>query len=123
MDLHSEGSGPDGGGTVVVISADTMGRGDNELGYVLIRNYLHALTEVTPIPETLIFYNSGVRLAAQGSPAIADLSALEERGVKILLCGTCVNHFGLQDRVAAGEISNAYTIAETMLRAGKVVTL
>jgi selenium metabolism protein YedF len=108
---------------VLLISGDTMGRGDAELGEILIRSFLHTLGEVEPQPDTLIFLNSGVRLVAAGSPVLDDLRALRDRGVEILACGTCLGHYALKDRVAVGEISNMYAIAETLLRAGKVISL
>ena len=111
------------GPLVVAISSNTMGRGDDELGQVLLRSYLHTLTEVTPRPDTLIFFNNGVKLAAEGSQSLDDLRALVDRGTQILLCGTCLGHFELKERVAVGEISNMYAISETMLRAGKVINL
>lgn len=111
------------GSHVVVVSSDRMGRGDDQLGTVLLRSFLHTLGEVTPPPDTLILFNAGVKLAAAGSPALEDLTRLENRGVKILLCGTCLGHFELKDKVAAGEISNMYAITETMLGAAKVVNL
>ncbi len=114
---------PESGPTVVAISSDAMGRGDQELGQVLLRNYLHALGEVTPRPDVLIFFNKGVMLAAESSPALADLGVLADQGVKILLCGTCLGHFDLTEKVAVGEISNMYAITETMLCAGKVINL
>jgi selenium metabolism protein YedF len=113
------GSGP----LVVAVSSNNMGRGDDDLGQVLIRSYLHTLTEVEPRPDTLIFFNSGVKLATEGSQSLDDLAVLEKQGVQILLCGTCLGHFNLKDRVAVGEISNMYAISETMLRATKVVNL
>ena len=109
--------------TVVAISSNAMGRGDDELGQVLLRTYLHTLGEVTPRPDTVIFFNSGVMLAAEGSPALDDLKALADQGVQILLCGTCVGHFDLRERVAVGEISNMFAISEAMLGAGKVINL
>lgn len=108
---------------VVAISSDRMGRGDDRLGEVLIRSFLHTLGEVAPLPDTIIFLNSGVKLAVAGSPALEDLACLQTRGVKILLCGTCLGHFELKDKVAAGEISNMYVISETLLKAAKVVTV
>ena len=114
---------PASGQIVLAISSDGMGQGDDELGRVLLRSHLHVLSEVTPRPDVLIFFNSGVRLAAEGSPALDDLSTLASRGVQILLCGTCLGHFELKDKVAVGEISNMYTITETMLRADRVVNL
>ncbi len=111
------------GPTVVAISSDGMGRGDDDLGRVLIRSHLHALTEISPKPDVMIFFNTGVMLAVEGSPALEDLRALEGQGARILLCGTCVGHFNLKEKVAVGEISNMYTISETLLRAGKVINL
>jgi selenium metabolism protein YedF len=111
------------GPLVVVISGDTMGRGDDELGHVLIRSHLHTLTEIAPRPDVLVFLNSGVKLATEGSPCVEDLQALATQGTCILLCGTCLGHFGLKEQVAVGEVSNMYEISETMLRAQKVVNL
>ena len=71
----------------------------------------------------LIFFNSGVKLAVEGSPALDDLRALAAQGAKILLCGTCLGHFDLKEKVAVGEISNMYAITETMLRADKVINI
>ncbi len=124
LHAHREGEGaPEPGPIVLAISGDVMGLGDEELGRVLLRNHLHALSEVTPQPDVLIFFNSGVLLAVEDSPALDDLAALVARGVKILLCGTCLGHFDLKEKVAVGEISNMYTITETMLRAGKVINI
>ncbi|MBN1628861.1 MAG: sulfurtransferase-like selenium metabolism protein YedF [Thermoleophilia bacterium] len=114
---------PATGQIVLAISSDEMGRGDDELGQVLLRSHLHTLSEVTPRPDVLVFFNSGVKLAVEGSPALDDLKALAEQGVQILLCGTCLSHFDLKEKVAVGEISNMYTITETMLRADRVVNL
>ncbi len=114
---------PAGGPLVLLIPSDGMGRGDDELGHILIRGFCHALGEVQPLPATIIFFNSGVRLVVHGSPVLEDLQGLRERGVTILACGTCLGHYGLKEQVAIGEVSNMYTIAETMLNAGKVVSL
>ena len=115
---------PAGGPLVLVVSGEFMGRGEHaELGHVLIRGFFHALGEVEPIPDTIVFFNSGVKLAVEGSPVLEDLEALAERGVEILACGTCLGYYDLQDKLGVGEVSNMYTIAETMLGAGKVVNL
>jgi selenium metabolism protein YedF len=100
-----------------------MGRGDEELGHILIRGFFHTLGEVEPLPDTIIFLNSGVKLVVEGSPVLGDLVALCEQGIEVLACGTCLGHYGLKEKVAVGEVSNMYTIAETMLGAGKVVSL
>ena len=111
------------GPLVLVIPSEIMGRGDEELGSILIRGFFHTLGEVEPVPDKVIFFNSGVKLVIEDSPVLEDLQALVARGVEILACGTCLGHYGLTARVAVGEVSNMYTIAETMLGAGRVVSL
>jgi selenium metabolism protein YedF len=111
------------GAIVLAVSSDTMGRGDDDLGGLLLRNHLHVLCEVTPRPDVIVFLNSGVRLAVEGSPALDDLRTLAGLGVRMLLCGTCLTHFELKEQVAVGEVSNMYAISETMLRAAKVINL
>ena len=111
------------GPLVLVISADVIGRGEKELGHILMRAFFHTLGEVQPVPHTLIFFNTGVKLACEGSPVLDDLCALEAEGVEMLACGTCLNYFELKDKLAVGRVSNMYDIAETMLNAGKVLTL
>jgi len=109
--------------TVVLIASDGMGRGDQELGGILIRSFLHTLNEVEPLPGAIIFVNAGVKLTVEESAVLEDLEALGKRGVGILACGTCLGHFGLKDKLAVGEVSNMYSIAETLLAAGNVVSI
>jgi selenium metabolism protein YedF len=111
------------GPIVVVIPSDQMGRGEEELGHLLIRSFLHALTEVSGRPDTIIFFNTGVKLTVRGSEVLEDLQALENNGVEILICGTCLDYFGLKGKIAVGQVSNMYTIAETMLSANRLVTV
>lgn len=111
------------GPTVVLIPGDSMGRGDEELGGILMRSFLHTLTEAEKLPQTMIFINSGVKLMVEGSPVVEDLQSLERRGVVILACGTCLGHFELKEKIAVGEVSNMYTISETLVGAGNVVAL
>jgi selenium metabolism protein YedF len=89
----------------------------------LVRAFFHTLGEVQPLPDTIIFLNSGVKLVVTGSPVLDDLRALRDQGISILACGTCLGHYGIKDQVATGEISNMYSIAEALLGAGKVVSL
>ncbi len=113
-----------GGPLVLVVSSEFMGRGEHaELGQILVRSFFHVLGEVEPRPATVVFFNSGVKLVAEDSPVLGDLRGLDERGVGILACGTCLAYYGLKEKIAVGEISNMYAIAEVMLRAGKVVNL
>jgi selenium metabolism protein YedF len=112
------------GPLVLVVASEHMGHGEHaELGNVLIRSFFHTLGEIDPLPATIILFNSGVKLVAEGSPVVEDLQALCARGVEVLACGTCLGYYNLKDKVAVGQVSNMYTIAETMFAAGKVVHL
>lgn len=109
---------------VLVVPGELMGRGEHdELGHILVRGFFHTLGEVEPLPQTIIFFNSGVKLVVEGSPLIEDLQALTQEGVEILACGTCLDYYDLMDDIAVGTISNMYTIAEAMLRAGRLIYL
>ncbi len=90
---------------------------------LLMQSFLHTLGGLPLKPETIIFVNSGVKLVAEGSPAVAELEALHKEGVELLACGTCLNFFHLVDKVKVGQVSNMYAIADTLLRAGKVLSL
>lgn len=109
------------GNTVVVISADHMGEGDNELGKVLIKGFIYALAEQDVLPKTMLFYNGGAKLTCEESPTLEDLKSLEAQGVEILTCGTCLNHYGLTDKLQVGSVTNMYVIAEKMTQAGNIV--
>lgn len=114
---------PAGGPLVLVVPSEYMGRGEAKLGSILMRAFFHTLGEVEPRPATVIFFNSGVKLVVEGSKVVDDLQALHAQGLEILACGTCLDFYDLKDHVVVGEISNMYTIAETMLNAGKIVNL
>ena len=88
---------------VIVLSADTMGRGDDVLGRTLMKNFLYALTESDALPTIILLYNTGVRLASENPDTIADLKKLESRGVKVMACGVCLNFFGLTDKLQVGQ--------------------
>jgi len=106
---------------VIVLSDNRMGRGDDVLGDVLIRGFIHTLGQLKPLPDTIICYNAGVKLAVKDSTVLDDLQQLAEAGVDILVCGTCVNYFGLGEQIAVGHISNMYDILETMAGASRLV--
>ena len=115
---------PTPGPLVVLVASEFVGRGEHaELGQILMRGFFHTLGEVKPTPDVVIFLNSGVKLVAEGSPVLEDLRALADCGVQLLACGTCLGYYQLKDKVAVGEVSNMYTIAETLLGAGKVVPI
>lgn len=113
----SKVSGP----TIVALSSEIMGRGDETLGATLMKAFLHTLTEISPLPDAIICYNTGVKLALDGSQTADDLKQLESKGVKILVCGTCVNFFEIKEKIAAGTVSNMYDIASALFSAGRIV--
>lgn len=110
-----------GKNTVVVISSDKMGEGDEELGKALMKAFIFALTQQEELPATILLYNGGAWMSVEDSPALSDLKALESLGVEILTCGTCLNHYGLTEKLAVGEVTNMYVIAETLMGADHVI--
>lgn len=106
---------------VIVIDSDEMGKGDKELGEVLIKGFIYSLTEMETLPKTIILYNKGVFLATKNENTIEDLKKLEEMGVEIISCGTCVNYYGLQESLKVGTLTNMYTILDRQMKATKVV--
>lgn len=109
------------GNTVVVVSADTMGVGDDVLGRQLLKAFLYALSQQDTLPKTILFYNGGAKMTVEGSSALEDLKAMEAQGVEILTCGTCLNHYGLAEKLAVGSVTNMYAIAEKMTGAYRIV--
>ena len=98
-----------------------MGNGDDTLGKNLIKSFLFALTNVDPLPDYILFYNSGVLLAAEGSPALEDLKNLEKAGVKIMSCGICAGNFNVKEKIAVGIISNMYDIVDTQMHSDRIL--
>lgn len=114
---------PDGrkGNKVVVISSSYMGTGDDELGAVLMKGFIYALSQQDELPTTILFYNGGVKLTCEDAPTIEDLMSLEANGVEILTCGTCLNHYGLTEKLKVGGVTNMYVIAEKMMQADLII--
>lgn len=106
---------------VVAVTSPRMGTGNDELGAVLIKGFLFALTQQDTLPTTILFYNGGATLTTEGSASLEDLKALEAQGVEILTCGTCLNYYGLTDKLCVGDVTNMYTIAEKLTGADLVV--
>ena len=106
---------------VVVISADHMGEGNDELGRILLKGFLFALMQQETLPSTILFYNGGASVTCEGSASLDDLRELAKLGVEILTCGTCLNYYGLTDKLRVGEITNMYVIAEKQLQADFVI--
>ena len=108
---------------VVQVTGEAMGRGDDELGELLMRSFLKTQLLVEPHlrPDAVIFYNAGVTLCCEGSPLLEDLRTLEAGGVEIIACGTCLNYFQLASRLAVGRGSDMLEIAGRLAEAGHVV--
>lgn len=106
---------------LVFIDSETMGRGSDELGKILMRSFLNTLKEIAKRPWRIIFVNSGVKIAVEGSEYLSILKNLEELGIEILSCGTCLDYFMLKDKVAAGRVSNMFEIVSSFTEATKVI--
>jgi selenium metabolism protein YedF len=106
---------------VVAIASDKMGEGIDELGDVLMKGFIYTLTEMDTLPKTVLFYNGGAKLTVEGAPTLADLKVLEDEGVEILTCGTCLNYYNLDGKLEVGEVTNMYTIMERLQGADKVI--
>ncbi|MFP4417104.1 MAG: sulfurtransferase-like selenium metabolism protein YedF [Fibrobacterota bacterium] len=106
---------------VVAVGSDVMGMGDHDLGEILMKAFINTLHEVSPLPGAVVFYNRGIFLALENSPVIDSLKKLHQKGVTILVCGTCADYFDKKSSVKVGITSNMYTILETMTQAGHVI--
>lgn len=111
----------DKGNTVVVFEGSVMGKGDEKLGTALMKSFIFALTQLPELPKTLLFYNGGAKLTVEDSPVLEDLKKMEEEGVEILTCGTCLNYYGLTEKLAVGSVTNMYVIVEKLAEAGRIV--
>ena len=107
----------------VFIATRRFGRGYDELGEILRKAFLYSLTQMPEPPSAIVFANSGVELTVEGSEALETLKELVDRGVEIIVCGTCVDYLKLADKVAVGEISNMQEIAETLAASAKVIAV
>ncbi len=108
-------------GLVAVLSANVMGGGEEKLGRALMKAFVFALTKQDMLPETIVCYNSGAYLTCEGSDSLEDFKALEAEGVNIMTCGTCLDFYGIKDKLAVGTVTNMYDIVETMENARSVI--
>ncbi len=106
---------------VVAVSSDQMGGGAEKLGKTLLKGFLYALGQHDVLPKTILFYNGGASLTCEGSASLEDLKSLEAQGVEIMTCGTCLDFYGLTEKLQVGEITNMYTIVEKLAGADLVV--
>ncbi|MCS6992927.1 MAG: DsrE family protein [Anaerolineales bacterium] len=109
--------------TVILITNDGMGKADTPLQHTLMTKYLELLLSSGNLPNALCFYTDGVKLAVEGSPVLNQLTALQERGVRLILCSTCLNYFGLTEKVRVGIVGGMGDILEAQAKADKVISL
>ena len=106
---------------VVYINSHLLGVGDEALGSILMKAFLKTLLDMETRPNQLILINSGVRLASEGSEVLETLRKLSEKEVDILSCGTCLDFYGLKEKLRVGRVSNMYDIAQSLLGADRLI--
>ena len=120
-----EGPQPDVGGEakkiVVFVDSEHLGRGDERLGEILMKSFIITLKELKPLPWRIIFINGGVKLSSEGSEMLPHLKELENLGVEMLSCGTCLDFYGLKEALKAGRISNMFEIVSTLTASSTVL--
>lgn len=109
-------------GLVYVIASDSMGRGNDELGWALLQTYIQTIKDVRPLPIKIVLYNSGVKLVTSASGALEALDRLQDLGVEILVCSTCLDFFQLKSVIQVGHVSNMHEIMSAMAEAGRLVS-
>ena len=108
-------------GMLVVLSGNVMGTGDPKLGTSLMKAFVFALTKQDQLPDTILCYNTGASLTCEGADTLEDLKLLESEGVTILTCGTCLDFYGLKEKLAVGGVTNMYDIVERMESAAQII--
>lgn len=109
--------------TVILITSNGMGNADERLQQLLFGKYIELLLQNTHLPAALCFYTEGVKLVCEGSPVIEQLRDLESRGVRLIVCSTCLNYFELTGKVQVGIVGGMGDILEAQIKADKVITL
>jgi len=108
---------------VVCITTDRFGTGDEELGEILMKAFLNTLWDYQPRPAKLLFINNGVMLTTEGSEVLDALKLLVKEGVEIFSCGTCLDYYGIKEKLRVGKVTNMYETVDALLTAGKVVNI
>jgi selenium metabolism protein YedF len=109
------------GNFIIAFTSDKMGEGDEELGRLLMANFIKAIKDLEKLPEKMVFYNNGVKLGSVDSPVIEHLKEIERMGVGILVCATCAKYYSLEEKIKAGALSNMYEIAQAMASTGNII--
>jgi len=108
---------------VVLITSDTFGEGDAQLGGILMKSFLNTLWEKETRPEKILFLNSGVRLTCEGSDVLDSLELLAEAGVDLVSCGTCLAFYEITGKLSLGHAGNMYEVVDSLLKADKVIKI
>lgn len=112
-----------GAGLVVAIGGNSMGRGSEELGRILIKGFIYSLSQLSPLPQAVLFFNSGVKLTFAGANTVDDIQALKDGGCVVWVCGTCVDYFKDEGTVAVGDVTNMYGIVEAMNAGRRLISI
>ena len=107
----------------IFISSDKIGNGNDELGAVLMKGFIYTLTESKPYPKSILLVNSGVKLSTENYDTVENLKILEEAGVEILSCGTCLDYYGLKESLKLGSVTNMYTIVDIMKNSLQTISI
>ena len=108
---------------IFLINSDKMGEGEEEIGHIMMKKFINGLVGLDEKPEKLVFYGWGVRLTAKGSPVMDALLSLENMGVEVISCATCVNYYGLSDRIEVGRIGDMPELLKTSMEADDTITI
>jgi selenium metabolism protein YedF len=108
--------------TVVYVSSESMGRVDEKLGAILMAAFLDTLAQFQGELSHAIFVNAGAKLAVEGSPVLDQVRQLEQMGARVLVCGTCLRHFGIEDEIAVGSVSNMYAIIDILSKVTRIIS-
>jgi selenium metabolism protein YedF len=106
-----------------LITSDKLGKGSDELGRLLMKNFMYTLSEKNPYPDFMVFLNSAVKLTTEGSESIDDLMKLKEGGVEIVSCGTCLDFFEIKSKLKVGSVSNMYDIVDKISSSTNIITI
>lgn len=117
-----EGKKPLGNWTIFV-NKEIIGAGDDELGKSLMKMFIYTISEGDDLPKSILFMNGGVKVPTLNDQAIEHLKVLQDKGVELLVCGACLNFYGLEEKLEVGRVSNMYDITNAMKDASKVITI
>ena len=107
----------------IFISRETIGDGSKELGKSLMKMFIYTISEGEDLPKSILFMNGGVKVPTLNEQAVEHLKTLQDKGVELLVCGACLNFYGLEEKLEVGKISNMYDITNAMKEASKVITI